>query len=108
MLQSSLRKREIMTKIKRYIEEINEELESAKDYAEQYVEYKAKSNSYWATRFKEMVMDELKHAEYIHDLAVSEIEEIKTVYMPPVEMQEKWDKCHAKYVEKIAWIKQML
>lgn len=40
--------------------------------------------------------------------AVKEIEELNKVYKAPEGMQEKWDKAHAKYVERAAWIKQML
>ena len=61
-----------------------------------------------ATRYKEMANDELKHANYIHEWAVKEIDEISKVYSAPVEMMEAWEKAHKKYVEKVAWIKQML
>ena len=87
---------------------MDEEIESAKDYAEKYVEYKAKGDMTRANRYKEMANDELKHSNYIHEWAVKEIEEISKVYTPPVEMQEAWDKAHKEYVEKVAWIKQML
>ena len=39
---------------------------------------------------------------------VEEIEKLKHIYKPPVEMQEKWDESHKHYVEKYAWIKTML
>ena len=55
-----------------------------------------------------MANDELKHSGYIHEMAVQEIEELKKVYTAPSDMQEKWDKSHKEYVEKVAWIKQML
>lgn len=97
-----------MTKIKKLADEIMDELDSAKEYAEEYLTYKAKENSTWANRYKEMATDELKHADYIHDRAISEIEELKKVYTPPQEMLEKWDADHRKYIEKAAWIKQML
>jgi hypothetical protein len=95
-------------KIKEYVEAIDEELEGAKEYAEKYVECKAKDNMQSATKYKEMANDELKHAMYVHEWAVKEIEEISRVYTPPIEMQEKWDKAHKEYVEKVAWIRQML
>ena len=38
----------------------------------------------------------------------AEIKEISKVYTPPADMQEKWDKAHKEYVEKAAWVKQML
>ena len=47
-------------------------------------------------------------AGYLKDAAVAEIEKLKQVYKPPVEMQEKWDESHKHYVEKAAWIKTML
>ena len=55
-----------------------------------------------------MANDELKHASYIHDKAVEEIEELSKVYTPPESMMEKWNSEHKKYIEKAAWIKQML
>ena len=97
-----------MKSIKKYVEHLNEEIESAEEYAEKYVECKAKGNMPNAHRYKEMAEDELKHAMYIHEFAVKEIEEISKIYTPPVNMLEKWEHEHKKYVEKVAWIKQML
>ena len=61
-----------------------------------------------ANRYKEMTNDELKHTGYLHDKAVQEIEKISKVYKPNEEMEEKWEKCHKRFVEKTSWIKQML
>lgn len=97
-----------MTKIKKLVKMIDEEIDGAKCYAEKYLECKAKDNPQWANRFKEMSNDELKHATYLHDFAVQEIEILSKVYTPPVEMQEKWDKEHTEFVERVAWVKQML
>ena len=97
-----------MTKIKKLAEHIEEELIGAKEYAEKYVECKAKGDMQWANRYKEMANDELKHAGYLHDKATQEIEEISKVYKPTEEMEEKGEKCHKKYVGQSAWIKQML
>jgi len=97
-----------MRKIKKMVKAIDEEIEGAKTYAEQYLDCKAKDNSQWANKYKEMANDELKHAMYLHDFAVHEIEELSKVYTPPVEMQKKWDESHKKYIEEVAWIKQML
>lgn len=97
-----------MKVIKQYVDIIDEELCGAKDYAEMYVERKAYGDSSWANRFKEMANDELRHAMYIHDYAVSKIQEIGKTFTPPAEMQEEWDRSHKEYVEKTAWIKQML
>lgn len=97
-----------MRAIKKFVEAIDEELESAKEYAEKYVEHKAKNDMQTATRYKEMANDELKHANYEHEWAVKEIDELSKVYTAPVEMQEAWEKAHKVYVESVAWIKQML
>ena len=97
-----------MTKIKKYVEEIAEELDSAKSYMETALEYKAAGNTNRYTRYKEMSMQELAHAMSLHEFAVQDIEQLKTVYPTvPQEMQEAWDRSHVNYVEKAAWIKQM-
>lgn len=97
-----------MRKIKDLVDQIDEEIEGAKCYAETYLDYKAKGNSTWASKYKAMAEDELRHATNIHDRAIEEIEELRKVYTPPVEMQKTWDESHVKYVERFAWIKQML
>ena len=56
-----------------------------------------------------MANDELNHAMTIHGIAVEDIEQLRSVYPEiPAEMQEEWDKSHKRYVEKVAWVKQML
>lgn len=97
-----------MKMIKDMADEIKDELHSAKEYAQEYLSFKAKDESTWANRYKEMANDELKHAGYIHDRVVMEIDNLRKVYTPPQEMMEKWDADHKKYIEKAAWIKQML
>lgn len=97
-----------MTRIKKLADEIKDELSSAKEYAEEYLTYKAKGNATWANRYREMSTDELKHAGFIHDRAVEEIEELRNVYTPPEDMLQKWEHEHRDYIEKTAWIKQML
>jgi hypothetical protein len=97
-----------MTDIKRYVEDIDGELESAKAYAEKYLDLKSMNDSSNATRYREMALDELKHAGYIHDYAVSVIDRLKEVYTPPADMEDEWTRAHKKYYEQTAWIKQML
>lgn len=97
-----------MTIIKKYVEHIEEELEGAKDYAEKYVEHKVWNDMTKANKYKEMAHDELRHAMTIHEFATEQVHEISKVYTPPVEMMEKWEKAHKEYVEKVAWIRQML
>lgn len=97
-----------MTRIKELADEMKDELCSAKEYAEEYLTFKAKENGTWANRYKEMAQDELKHANYIHERVVAEIDELKKVYTPPEDMMQKWESDHKKYIEKAAWVKQML
>lgn len=97
-----------MKKIKDYVDHIKDEVEGAKEYAEKYVECKAKGDMQRANKYREMANDELKHATYIHEWAVAEIAEISRVYKPPVEMQEKWEHEHKKYIEDVALVKTIL
>jgi len=96
-----------MRVIAELVDMLDEELEGAKDYSEKYLELKATNNSFSA-KFKTLAEDELRHALVVHEYIVSKIDELKRVYTAPVEMQEIWDKKHAKYIEKVAWLKQML
>ena len=97
-----------MKRIADYVAKIDEELDGAKCYAEEFLYRKASGDGSWANRYKEMAQDELKHAGWIHDLAVAEIQKLSVVYTAPAEMQEAWDKYHVRYVERAAWVKQML
>ena len=97
-----------MRKIQAIVDDIEEELKGAEHYAECYVEKKAAGKASWANRFHSMAEDELKHAGYQHELALEEIEQIKTVFKATDDMEERWDKAHKHYVGKAAWIKQML
>lgn len=97
-----------MRRIGELAEQICEELEGAKRYAEEYVEYKIKGDKDWAGRFNGMATDELAHANYLHELAVAEIDKARKVITPPDSMLERWNSAHTKYVQDVAWIKQML
>lgn len=97
-----------MTKIKKYVDDIAEELDGAKHYMETALEYKAVNDGARYNKYKEMSMQELGHAMALHDFAVQDIEHLKTVYPEiPKKMMEKWEKSHVDFVEKTAWIKQM-
>ena len=100
-----------MQKIKKYVDGIAEELHDAKEYREKALEYKAMNigdamNRY--NTYKTMSIQELDHAMKLHEMAVQDIEQLRTVYPDiPQKMQESWDKSHVDFVEKTAWIKQM-
>ena len=97
-----------MTKIKKYVEGIADELDGAKKYMEKALEYKVMGNSERYTGYKDMSLAELGHATRLHQYAVQDIEQLKAVYPDiPSDMMDKWDKAHIDFVEKAAWIKQM-
>lgn len=97
-----------MKRIKELVDHIDDELEGAKEYAEEYLDRKAHGDQNLAQKYKTMAEDELRHAGVIHDRAVVEIEQLQGVYTPPADMEEAWKASHKKYVEQAAWVKQML
>lgn len=94
--------------IKELVDHIDEELKGAQTYAERYVEEKADNNNEWANTFRGMAENELDHAMKLHSYAAQKIEKLGAVYQPSQEMLDKWEMSHKQYVEKVAWIKQML
>ena len=97
-----------MTKIKKYVKDIADELDGAKHYIEMALEYKAMGDSERYNGYKTMSMAESEHANRIHQYAVQDIEKLKAVYPDiPQEMLDKWDHAHVEFVEKAAWIRQM-
>ena len=101
-----------MTKIKKYVEDIAEELDGAKNYIEKALEYKSMGNSPENMEryngYKAMSVQELEHAMRVHDYAAQDIEKLRAVYPDiPTEMMEKWEHSHKEFIEKAAWIKQM-
>ena len=97
-----------MRKIKEYVEWLDDEICGAKLYAEKYIELKADGDTQTAGKFKNIAQTELEHATFIHGFIVKEINKIRTVYVAPQEMLDKWDHEHKSYVERVAWVKQML
>lgn len=97
-----------MKMVHKIIEHINEELEGAKEYAERYIECRAKGNSSRAAKYKEMANDELRHAGYIYDFAVQDVTDIKKVYPMPVEADDAWNHATKHYAECVAMVKHML
>ena len=97
-----------MTKIKKYVHDIADELNGAKGYIETALEYKAAGDGNRYNKYKEMSVQELGHAMALHDFAVQDIEKLKAVYPNiPKKMMDSWNNSHAEFVEKTAWIKQM-
>ena len=96
-----------MRVIKELVDHIKEEVEGAMEYANKYAEYKV-LGSPRASTYRQMAYDELSHADKIHEFAVEEIQKARAVMTPPVEMEEKWNHEHKKFIEEVAKIKMIL
>lgn len=97
-----------MKKIKDYVDGIEDELESAKEYIEKALWYKSTGDSNRYSKYREMSSQEIEHAMNLHQFAVEDIEKLESVYPDiPQDMLDKWNKSHKEYVEKLAWIRQM-
>ena len=97
-----------MNRIKKYVDDIAEELKDAQEYIEKALWYKAKGDQTRYAKYKDMSAQELNHATLLHDMAVQDIDALNQVYPDvPDKMLEKWNASHAEYVEKAAWIRQM-
>jgi hypothetical protein len=94
--------------IRKYVEQISEEVEGAMDYAERFVEQKAMGRTARASKFREMANDELNHAHNIRDMATEDIAGLNSMGALSVEDDEKWSAALKKCIEKIALIKQIL
>ena len=94
--------------IHKMLHHLEEEVEGAKEYAEKYIENKAKNNIPRATKFKEMAMDELKHASTLHEFDMADVEEIKKVYEMSDEDSTAWEHGQKHLIEQMALVKHML
>lgn len=97
-----------MRKLEKMIDDIHEEVDGAREYAEKYIESKAKGNIPRATRYKEMANDELKHANYIRDFAIADAESIKHVHTLTEEEVEAWERSHKRLNDEIAMVQHLI
>ena len=97
-----------MKLINDFIEEIRDEVESAEDYADDYIESKARGNVPRAHKYREMALDELKHAENVRDFSIADMESVRKVYTPTEEDLEHWSRELHKINDDIATIHRML
>lgn len=93
-----------MKKVDNYRNHIMDELNSAMEYAENYVVYK-NTHPQWAQMYHEMSTHELTHAEYLRLIAQEAMDKISYI---PEEDAESWKKCQRKHAEKVGVIKFML
>jgi hypothetical protein len=97
-----------MKTLDRMIDDLEEEVEGAREYAEKYIDCRAKGNIPRANKYKEMAQDELKHAGYIRDFAIADAEGIKRVHTLTEEEEHKWEHSHKKLNDEIAMIQHLL
>ena len=97
-----------MKKIKKYVDMIKDEIESAEEYAEKYVESKAMGETSYAEKYKLFAQQELDHAMFVHNLAEVFIDKVSKVITPPADMKEKWESAHIECVSKVDEIKAMI
>lgn len=93
-------------------ERIEEELEDAEEYIEKAAECKGIDDTISSTA-REIAMQEVKHAEMWHEVAVEEIEKKKAELKERGEevhpaMREIWEHKHRQYVDQMAHIRHML
>lgn len=97
-----------MRSIKKVAEEIREELEDAKNYAEKAVKLRDKDMTS-ASVYAELSRQELGHADKLHEMAVRLINEQRAAGVaPPVAMQAVWDWEHENMINKTVRIKMLL
>jgi len=97
-----------MKKIKKYVNMIKDEIESAECYAEKYIESLAMGESGAAEKYKLFAQQEIEHGMFIHAIAEDFITKVSKIITPPAEMKEKWEEAHLEYIEKMKEIKSML
>ena len=97
-----------MRMVEKMIERLKEEVDGAKEYAEKYIECKSRGNISRASRYKEMAEDELKHAGFIRDMGMSDIEELRKIYKMTDSEEELIEHSHKHINEQMAIVRYML
>lgn len=97
-----------MREIKELAENMKEELDGAEKYAKMYLTYKNENQSH-AKKLYEMAEDELKHAMYLHEIAIAKIKSVqsKEVDVPDF-MMMLWEDEHKRYIDNMTKVKIML
>ena len=87
---------------------LHDEVEGAREYAEKYIDSKAKGNIPRANKYKEMANDELKHASYLREFAIADAESIKRVHPLSEEEATAWEHAHRRLNDEIAMVHHLL
>ena len=97
-----------MNIIHNMLEHLDEELEGAAEYAEKYIEHKAKGDHTRATKYKEMAQDELNHASILRDFFIADMDSLKKVYTLTEDESHMWEHGCKNINQHMAMVRQML
>lgn len=90
------------------VEHIREEIDGAKEYAEKYIESKAIGNTERANAYRQMALDEIRHAEHVRDFAIADVSEMRKVYTFTAEEEASWEHHLKSTMECLGWVKRMI
>lgn len=91
-----------------FIDNIEEEIELAKLYAQNYVLYRNANNLEWSNKYKEMTKDSIKHINNICELTKLTINQLQKDYTLPKEILKVWKKKSVRYANVVEWISEMI
>lgn len=98
----------MMKAIKDIVEDIRDELDGAKHYAEKAVRMRDTDMSA-ANTYAEMSRQELSHVDKLHAMAVKLINEHRAAgHTAPAAMQAVWDWEHSRMMDTVVRIKALL
>lgn len=90
------------------LDHLEDEVDGAREYAEKYIECKARGNMARANKYKEMAHDELKHATFLKEMDIADIDELKKVYPMTDEEQSLWEHGHKHVNDQMAMVMHVL
>lgn len=94
----------ILKKIVWYIDHVDEETDSAAEYAEKYVLNVSWSQS-WGKMYHEMAREELRHAENFVKMGDEHLAMLENV---PEDSTEAWEACKRRHIRRAAEIEVIL
>lgn len=97
-----------MKLLDKMLEHLEEEIDGAREYAEKYIECKARGNVSRANRYKEMASDELKHATFLKEMDAADLSELERTYHMTEEEQSTWDHWQKRLTDQMALVMHIL
>lgn len=97
-----------MKLVHKMIDQIDEELEGALDYAEKFIESKVHGDTNRANVYRQMSYDELTHAGNVYEFSTKDIEKIRSIHHMSEECEAKWEEAKKHYAEFVAKVKFLL